>query len=200
MSPQSSWPKDKPSKKTSSSACSFLIGLFFDPEDCDDMFFRNVCWLSTSYTTLYPRSPGVPTEIRTEHLSNTSVCVCGGGGETSVGWLWWWPRMAFTIQAAASTTPCSWEQHGRYNPAREGPKSTLHCVLEAVQQTSTVCGGLRHLACLTWVSGKRSAGNWPFKDVQGSRCVMSLGSLLQKLNSLLCMKVYGRWTYNSTHS
>jgi hypothetical protein len=25
----------------------FLLGLLFDPEDGDDMFFRNVCWLST---------------------------------------------------------------------------------------------------------------------------------------------------------
>jgi hypothetical protein len=28
----------------------FLHGLLFDPEDGDDMFFRNVCWLSLDYT------------------------------------------------------------------------------------------------------------------------------------------------------
>jgi hypothetical protein len=27
----------------------FLIGLFFDPEDGDDMFLRNIDWLSTDY-------------------------------------------------------------------------------------------------------------------------------------------------------
>jgi hypothetical protein len=27
----------------------------FDPEDRDDMFLRNVGWLSTDYTSLYPR-------------------------------------------------------------------------------------------------------------------------------------------------
>jgi hypothetical protein len=30
-------------------------GLFFDPEDGGDMFLRNVGWLSTDYTVLYPR-------------------------------------------------------------------------------------------------------------------------------------------------
>jgi hypothetical protein len=35
-------------------AC-FLLGLFFDPKDGYDMFLRNVAWLSTDYTTLYPR-------------------------------------------------------------------------------------------------------------------------------------------------
>jgi hypothetical protein len=33
----------------------FLLGLFFDPEDGGDMFLRNLCWLSTVYTALYPR-------------------------------------------------------------------------------------------------------------------------------------------------
>jgi hypothetical protein len=33
----------------------FLAGLFFDREDGGDMFFRNVGWLSTDYTALYPR-------------------------------------------------------------------------------------------------------------------------------------------------
>jgi hypothetical protein len=30
-------------------------GLYFDPEDEGDMFFRNVFWISADYTTLYPR-------------------------------------------------------------------------------------------------------------------------------------------------
>jgi hypothetical protein len=33
----------------------FLFGLFFDPEDWDDMFLRNVGWLSTDYMAVYPR-------------------------------------------------------------------------------------------------------------------------------------------------
>jgi hypothetical protein len=32
-----------------------LLGLFFDPEDGGDIFFRNVGWLSMDYTALYPR-------------------------------------------------------------------------------------------------------------------------------------------------
>jgi hypothetical protein len=32
-----------------------LLGLFFNPEDGSDMFLRNVGWLSTDYTSLYPR-------------------------------------------------------------------------------------------------------------------------------------------------
>jgi hypothetical protein len=32
-----------------------LLGLFFDPENRGDMFFRNFSWLSTDYTALYPR-------------------------------------------------------------------------------------------------------------------------------------------------
>jgi hypothetical protein len=34
---------------------NFLLGLFFDPEDEGDIFLRNVGWLSTDYTALYPR-------------------------------------------------------------------------------------------------------------------------------------------------
>jgi hypothetical protein len=33
----------------------FSLGLFFDPEDEGDIFLRNVGWLSTNYTELYPR-------------------------------------------------------------------------------------------------------------------------------------------------
>jgi hypothetical protein len=33
----------------------FLLCLFFYPEDGGDMFLRNVGWLSTDYTALYPR-------------------------------------------------------------------------------------------------------------------------------------------------
>jgi hypothetical protein len=31
-----------------------LHGLFFGSEDGGELFLRNVCWLSTEYTTLYP--------------------------------------------------------------------------------------------------------------------------------------------------
>jgi hypothetical protein len=34
---------------------SFLLNLFFDPADGGDMFLRNIGWLSTDYTALYPR-------------------------------------------------------------------------------------------------------------------------------------------------
>jgi hypothetical protein len=32
----------------------FLIGAFFYPEDGGKMFLRNVGWVSTDYTALYP--------------------------------------------------------------------------------------------------------------------------------------------------
>jgi hypothetical protein len=32
-----------------------LLDLFFDPVDGRDMFLRNVSWLLTVYTALYPR-------------------------------------------------------------------------------------------------------------------------------------------------
>jgi hypothetical protein len=33
----------------------FLLGLFFDPENEDHIFLRNVGWLSTHYAALYPK-------------------------------------------------------------------------------------------------------------------------------------------------
>jgi hypothetical protein len=41
---------------TNLAACSmFLLGLFFDAEDGTDVYLRNVVWLSTGQTALYPR-------------------------------------------------------------------------------------------------------------------------------------------------
>jgi hypothetical protein len=34
---------------------SFLLGIFFDPEDEGDMFLRNVGMLSVEYSSLYSR-------------------------------------------------------------------------------------------------------------------------------------------------
>jgi hypothetical protein len=34
---------------------SFFLGLYFDTEDGDDMFLRNIRWLSTDYIVLYSR-------------------------------------------------------------------------------------------------------------------------------------------------
>jgi hypothetical protein len=47
-------------RRTDCSACyllhvCFVLGLFYDPEDGGDMFLRNVIWLPTNYTALYPR-------------------------------------------------------------------------------------------------------------------------------------------------
>jgi hypothetical protein len=36
-------------------SCWFLAWLFFDPENWEYMFLRNVGWISTDYTTLYLR-------------------------------------------------------------------------------------------------------------------------------------------------
>jgi hypothetical protein len=59
MSPQSSGSKNTPSVKKGSKLnwfhADFLFGLFLDPEDGGDMFFRNIGGLSTKYTELYPR-------------------------------------------------------------------------------------------------------------------------------------------------
>jgi hypothetical protein len=37
-----------------------LVCLIFDPEDGSDIFLRNVDWLSTDHTTLYPRRQNCP--------------------------------------------------------------------------------------------------------------------------------------------
>jgi hypothetical protein len=37
----------------------FLRGVFLKPKDGGDMFFRNVSWLSTDYTVLYPRRQNI---------------------------------------------------------------------------------------------------------------------------------------------
>jgi hypothetical protein len=49
--------------------------------------------------------------------------------------------------------------------------STLHCTLEAIQPRNVEGageggGGGSHRLAYVEVRGKRSAGNWPFKDVQ----------------------------------
>jgi hypothetical protein len=64
MSPFSG-PKYKPSnkpawKQVASFHAGFLPDLFFDHEDGGDMFFRNVSWLSTDCTALYPRRQWEP--------------------------------------------------------------------------------------------------------------------------------------------
>jgi hypothetical protein len=40
---------------TPCSTCWFLLNYFFDPEDGDDTFLRNVGCNSTDYTASYPR-------------------------------------------------------------------------------------------------------------------------------------------------
>jgi hypothetical protein len=42
--------------KQAASKAFFLFGLFFGPEDGEDIFLRNVAYLSTKYTALYPRT------------------------------------------------------------------------------------------------------------------------------------------------
>jgi hypothetical protein len=41
--------------KQAASFHGLLLGLFFNPEDEDDMLLRNVVLLSADYTTLYPK-------------------------------------------------------------------------------------------------------------------------------------------------
>jgi hypothetical protein len=42
---------------------AFLFGLFFDPEDGEDIFLRNVGWLSMDYAALHP----ITTAVRTSY-------------------------------------------------------------------------------------------------------------------------------------
>jgi hypothetical protein len=56
----------------------FLLCLFFDTENGGDMFLRNVCWLSTDYTALYPRrqNSSLLWEPQTPHFNIIlSICV-----------------------------------------------------------------------------------------------------------------------------
>jgi hypothetical protein len=39
----------------SMNSCRFVAWLIFDYKDGDDIFLRNIGWLSTDYTALYPR-------------------------------------------------------------------------------------------------------------------------------------------------
>jgi hypothetical protein len=50
-----------------------LFGLFFDTED-GDMFLRNVGWISTNYTALYPRRYNSSTSCWLIISSDTSLC------------------------------------------------------------------------------------------------------------------------------
>jgi hypothetical protein len=36
-----------------------LLGLSFDAEDGSDMFLQNVCWFSTEYAALYPKTKNI---------------------------------------------------------------------------------------------------------------------------------------------
>jgi hypothetical protein len=45
----------KPALLSTCFRASFLLGLFFKPEDGGDMFLQNVGWHSMDYTALYPR-------------------------------------------------------------------------------------------------------------------------------------------------
>jgi hypothetical protein len=72
-------------------ACSlvhagFLFRLFFDPEDGDDVFLRNIGWHSTVYTASYPRRWyssywGQLASLREiwKLLSLKDICVCNLG-------------------------------------------------------------------------------------------------------------------------
>jgi hypothetical protein len=41
--------------KQVASRAGFLLSLFIDPEDGNDMFLRKACWFSTDYMALYPK-------------------------------------------------------------------------------------------------------------------------------------------------
>jgi hypothetical protein len=47
--------KSRKALLTTSYHAGFLLGLIFETEDRGDIFLRNVGWLSTDYTALYPR-------------------------------------------------------------------------------------------------------------------------------------------------
>jgi hypothetical protein len=49
---------------------SFLLVLFFDPDDGGDMLLWNVGWLSAGYTALYPRR-----DNSSRHNMSTSTVV-----------------------------------------------------------------------------------------------------------------------------
>jgi hypothetical protein len=55
MSPPSSGSKNKPSNQSYLLNDGFTLGLFLDPEDEGDMFFRNIGWFLTDYTVSCPR-------------------------------------------------------------------------------------------------------------------------------------------------
>jgi hypothetical protein len=60
--------------KVNCSAC-YLLGLFFDPEDGDNIFLQNVGRLSTNYTVLYPRR-----QNSSWHAVILKVMLCHGSG------------------------------------------------------------------------------------------------------------------------
>jgi hypothetical protein len=62
----------------------FLLGLFFDPEDGGDMFYRNAGLLSMEYTALYPTAVRTSNSTREKSLApvrnvaRSSVCTVAG--------------------------------------------------------------------------------------------------------------------------
>jgi hypothetical protein len=70
----------------------FLLSLFFDPEDANDMSHRNVDWHLTDYTALYPR--------RWYSLEFNSFKGIGGNPLR-------WPRDILYPQKLALTSPTS---------------------------------------------------------------------------------------------
>jgi hypothetical protein len=54
----------------------FLLSLFFDPENGGDIFLRNVGWLSTDFTALYPRRQSLTVRrFSTKCPYQNSVCI-----------------------------------------------------------------------------------------------------------------------------
>jgi hypothetical protein len=82
---------------------SFFLGLFFDTEDGGDLFLRNVGWLSTDYTALFPRR---------ENSSRTTVIQNQLNGENprdvcSLGWseiplIFWHPKVHCRVYKSPS--------------------------------------------------------------------------------------------------